>query len=272
VGRVVAKPWEKGKLLGLDMGLSIARIKELEKILGEVMVKFGEDHVRNIFPDLLLTIYFGLIEEKPEIIVIPFKAESTGRIVKRETGKIVDFLVLKKLEIIEDKGIGWIPIKLDYLTSGGLFVKIPRAVIKPSNFEVSLNITKKDKEETSKKKEGKNIVINIWSNSSKKVEVISDNCAKDKKLRERDLAIERITYEGRVYEIRSIEVDIDKEKPAVEIKKYEKIKREAGKEKIWIKAYLGKELTKNKKPGCRGEHVIELMKKEIEKVIARTEN
>jgi hypothetical protein len=98
-------------------------MKELEKILGEISVKFGENHVRSIFPEVLLTIYFGLEEneKEPEIIVVPFREEGTGQAGKRETGKMVDFLVLKKTKLTGGKTIRWVPIKLDYITSGWIF-------------------------------------------------------------------------------------------------------------------------------------------------------
>jgi hypothetical protein len=71
--------------------------------------------------------------------------------------------------------------------------------------------------------------------------------------------------------MRRVEVDIDEKKLDVEVKKFSKKIREVGQEEMWIYAYLGKELTKNKKPGCRGEYIIELIKKEMEKVITRAE-
>ena len=266
VGRVLGKFWEKEDLLGLDTSLGLGELAE------EIIEKFGEDHLKSVFPEVLLEIKFSLeeSEERPEIILVPFREEATGQGGKRETGKIVDFLVLKKLKISEGKWISWVPIKLEYTKPGDGFSEgPPRAVIKTSNFRGYLRVERKQ-EDTSTEK-GKNF-INIRSSSFRQIEVISDYCAKDKKLGKRDLAIEKITYTGKVYETRRVEVDIDEKKLNVGIKKFSKKIREVGQEKMWIYAYLGKELTKNKKPGCRGEHVIELIKKEIEKVITRAEN
>jgi hypothetical protein len=265
VGRLLAKFWEKGDLLGMDTSLSLGKLAE------EIIEKFGGDHLKSVFPEILLKIYFALEENdgKPEIIVVPFREEVTGQTGKRETGKAVDFLVLRRLKISEEKEINWVPIKLEYKKPKDGLSGVPSiSVINPSNFNVSLTI-KKRREGMSTEK-GRNF-INIWSSSYRQIEVISDYCAKDKKLGKRDLAIEKITYSGKVYEIRTVEVDIDEKKLNVEVKKFSKKIRELGQEKMWINAYLGKELTKNKKPGCQGEHVIELIKKEIEKVIARAE-
>jgi hypothetical protein len=265
LGRVLGKFWEKGDLLGLDTSLGLGELVE------EIIEKFGEDHLKSVFPEVLLKISFSLEEsdKRPGIILVPFREEATGQGGKRETGKIVDFLVLKKLKISEGKWFSWVPIKLEYTKPGdGFSGGPPRAVIKTSNFEVYLIVEKKQ-EDTSTEK-GKNF-INIWLSPFRQIEVISDYCAKDKKLGKRDLAIEKITYTGKVYETRHVEVDIDEKKLNVEIKKFSKKTREVGQEKMWIYAYLGKELTKNKKPGCRGEHVIELIKKEIERVITRAE-
>jgi hypothetical protein len=265
VGRLLAKFWEKGDLLGMDTSLSLGKLAE------EMIEKFGEDHLKSVFPEVLLTIYFDLEENdrKPEIIVVPFREEVTGQNGKRETGKVVDFLVLRRLKISEEKKINWVPIKLEYTKPRDGFSGVPSiSFINPSNFNVSLTI-KKRREGMSTEK-GRNF-INIWSSSYRQIEVISDYCAKDKKLGKRDLAIEKITYAGKVYEIRIVEVDIDEKKLNVEVKKFSKKIRELGQEKMWINAYLGKELTKNKKPGCQGEQVIELIKKEIEKVIEKAE-
>jgi hypothetical protein len=266
VGRVIAKSWKKERVLGLETGLRY-EMKELEKILGEISVKFGENHVRSIFPEVLLTIYFGLEEneKEPEIIVVPFREEGTGQAGKRETGKMVNFLVLKKTKLTGGKTIRWVPIKLDYITSG-FFEGFPRAVIRPSNFEVSLSVTGREQRELSTK-EGKTF-INIWSQSFREIEVISDEFAKDKKLGERDLAVERITYTGKVHELKQVEVDINKENLNVEVKKYEKKKRGVSEEKLWIRAYSGKAFTKNKR--CLEESAIELIKKELEKIITNT--
>jgi hypothetical protein len=86
-----------------------------------------------------------------------------------------------------------------------------------------LSVTGREQRELSTK-EGKTF-INIWSQSFREIEVISDEFAKDKKLGERDLAVERITYTGKVHELKRVEVDINKENLNVEVKKYEKKKR-----------------------------------------------
>ncbi len=264
VKRVLARFWEKEDLLGLDTGLDLGELVE------NIMDEFGEDHLRAVSPEVILKIYFVIEEndKKPEIIIVPFKEEVTGQ-ARRETGKIVYFLVLKKLKISEKKEINWFPIKIEYTKPGNGLSKGPsRVVIKPSNFKVSLSVEKR-REDTSTEK-GKNF-INIWSSSHKRIEVISDYCAKDRKLGKRDLAIEKVTYTGRVYETRRVELDIKEEDLTVEVKKFNRKIREVDQEKLWINAYLGKELTKNKKPGCLGEYVIELIKEEIEKVIAKSE-
>ncbi len=264
LGGVVAKIWEEGRLLGLE-------IEELEKVLGEIAEEFGEEHLKRILPEVILKVLFDIkdVSEKTELIAVPFSAESTGQTGKRETGKIVDFFVFKKTEIMREKTIEWIPIKLEYIKREGLYEKTTRAVIKPSSFSVSIKI--KQRRQGEKSTEGGKTFIDIWSSSFKQIEVISDYCAKDRKLEKKGLAVEKLTYMGKVYESRHIELDIDKEKLTVDIKKYEKKKGDIEKGKIQIKAYLGKEFTR-RKSGCLEEYAIELIKKEVEKTIMKAKN
>jgi len=120
-GRVIAKFWENGRVLGVNKLANtllseweLESVSELKSIIQENIEKLGTKYVKENFSKIVLggiCLYLSELNgpEQTEVVLVPFKI--TGENEKGD--KEVEFLFLARLKI-GDKAFSWMPVSIDY--------------------------------------------------------------------------------------------------------------------------------------------------------------
>jgi hypothetical protein len=256
MGRVLARFWEKDRLLGLHSG-TLGEMKELIKAIRLLQGRFGNKYVEKVFPELLGNIYLYLkvpkVEEL-EIVVVPLKLRDSGT----KGDKEVDFSVFPKLKL-EDIKVEWNAVRLKYELNGSIGAEESSRttymrVLSPKEVPVEIP---KDRGKTA---------IFVKSELMEVVEV-----EKESKYKSRLGHLNKVAYKTKIENpIKSLYIEIGNF-PELSVVGYGEVgPGRTTEESIDIDLFLGEDLDPGIKEGgsregpeCLGERAETLIKKEI---------